>query len=353
MICCRLPQKAFLRAGGLRMRLLWLQLLLCASLIWFAGVHLSRYGDVIAEKQGWSRGWIGFILLASVTSLPELITGLSAVSLVEAPDLALGNALGACVFNLAMIVILDFLHRGQSVYTRASQGHILSAAFGVVLIGWVGINVPLSHQGLIPALGHVSIASLIIAVLYAIAVRMVFRYQRDQLAAEAGERAAQYSHISLRQAVAGYAAAGALVVAMGTWLPFIGDELASAMGWHRSFVGTLLLAMITTVPELVVTVAAFRIGALDLAIGNLLGSNLFNMLIVAVEDAAFLRGSLFAHASPVHIVSALSAMMMTGIAIAGLLYRPKTKLLGLVGWVSLFLFSLYLLNAYVLYLYSE
>lgn len=335
------------------MLLLWVQLLFCAGLIWAAGARLSRYGDVIAEKMGWSRSWIGFILLASVTSLPELVSGMSAVTLVDAPDLALGNALGACVLNLTMIMILDFLHRAQSVYTRASQGHILSAAFGVILIGWVGANVMLSREAVVPTVAHVSVASLIVILLYAVAVRMVFRYEREHLAVEVGERAAFYPDVSLGHAAARYAFAAAVVVAMGAWLPFVGNELAVTMGWSRSFVGTLFLALITTLPEMAVTITAFRIGALDLAIGNLLGSNLFNMFIVAIEDGAFLRGSLFAHVSTVHLISALSAMMMNGVAITGLLYRPKVKLFGVVGWASLFLFSLYLLNTYILFLYAE
>jgi cation:H+ antiporter len=103
---------------------------------------------------------------------------------------------------------------------------------------------------------------------------------------------------------------------------------------------------------MVVTLAALRIGALDMAIGNILGSNLFNIVILAVDDVFFLPGPLFEHVSALHVVSALSAIMMSGIAIVGLLYRPRARVFRTVGWTSLFLFLVYLLNSYILYLHE-
>jgi len=90
-----------------------------------SGYFLSLYGDVIAEKTGLGGTWVGFAMLATVTSIPELVTGVSAVTYVGVPDIALGDALGSCVFNLLLIVLLDFLHREASVYTRISRTHTL------------------------------------------------------------------------------------------------------------------------------------------------------------------------------------------------------------------------------------
>ena len=105
-------------------------------------------------------------------------------------------------------------------------------------------------------------------------------------------------------------------------------------------------------PELVVTIAALRIGALDMAIGNLLGSNLFDIAILALDDLLYLPGPILSHVSATHGVSALSAMVMTGVAIIGLLYRPRTRVFKTVGWVSIFLFLVYLLNSYILFLHG-
>ncbi len=334
------------------MALVWGEFLVCVIAIWLAGVRLSRYGDVIAEKTGLSRTWIGVILLATVTSLPELVTGVSAVTLVGAPDIALGDALGSCVFNLMIITVLDFVQRGESVFTRASQGHILAAGFGVILIGFVGFTLLLGSHGPAPAWGHIGLSSLLILLLYGVAMRSVFRYEKRQRAAYTEEAVEQYPDITLRQAAVGYTLAALVVVATGTLLPFVGDHMATIMGWQKTFVGTIFVALATSVPELVITVAALRIDAVDMAIGNLFGSNLFDVLIVAVDDVFYLPGPLLQHVSPLHAVSALSALMMTGLTIVGLLYRPHTRLFQAVGWTSLLLFSLYLLNTYALYLYG-
>ncbi|MDX1253474.1 MAG: sodium:calcium antiporter [Gammaproteobacteria bacterium] len=332
---------------------IWLQFAVCVALIGFAGYNLSRYGDVIADKTGLSATWIGMILLATVTSLPELATGISAVTIVDVPNIAVGDALGSCVFNLLIIMILDFLHREESIYTRAGQGHILSAGFGVILIGFVGFNLLLGEKAATLSLGHVGIYTPVIVLLYAIAMRTVFRYEQQQMEAYAGQVAARYPTITLRQAVFRYAMAALIVIGAGTWLPFVGTEMAAVMGWNRTFVGTLFIAFATSVPELAVTLSALRIGALDMAIGNLLGSNLFDILIIAIDDLFFFRGPILSHVSQHHALSALSATLMIGVVIVGLLYRPATRILKTIGWTSLFLFSMYLLNGYVLYLYGE
>jgi cation:H+ antiporter len=330
----------------------WFEFALCAALIAVAGTRLSRYGDVIAEKTGLSRSWIGIVLLATVTSLPELITGASSVTWAGAPDIALGDILGSCVFNLALLALLDFLNRDESVYSRASRGHILSAAFGVLLCGVIGFNLLFATTHAVPAFGHIGLYSPLLVVLYAVAMRTVFRYERAQLAAAVVEEAARYSDISLRHAVAQYAVAAIVVVAAGAWLPFVGEDLARAMSWQESFVGTLFIALATSLPEMAVTVSALRLGVPDMAISNLLGSNLFNCLLVAFDDVLYTRGPILAHVAPVHVMSVLSVAMMNGVVIVGLLYRPRTKLVRGVGWAGLFLFVAYLLNSFVLYLYG-
>lgn len=329
--------------------LTWLEFLIAALLITIAGSRLSKYGDVIAEKTGVGGAWIGLVLLASVTSLPELATGISAVTIANAPDIALGDVLGSLVFNLAILAVLDFLYRGESLYTRAAQGHVLSAGFGVMLIGFVGFSLLLAQMTDGLALGHVGFYTPVIIVLYLLAMRILFVYERRQFAKET---AARYPHITLRHAAIGYALAGLVVVAAGVWLPFIGKELAEIHGWHSSFVGTLFIAAATSLPELVVTLAALRLGALDMAIGNLLGSNLFNVLIIAIDDLFFLRGPLLSHVSEIHAVTALSALIMTCAVIVGLIYRPRTRLIKTVGWVSLSLLAVYILNVYILYHYG-
>lgn len=332
---------------------IWLSLSACLAVIGFAGVRLSRYGDIIAEKTGLSRGWVGLILLATVTSLPELVTGLTAVTVARVPDIAVGDILGSCVFNLLIIVLLDFLYRKESIYTRARQGNVLSAGYGIALIGFAGLNLLLDRAGSIPSIGHVGLYTPVILLLYLLAMRSLYRYERDQRSEYVENRAELYPGTSLKQAVRGYVMASLAVVAAGIWLPFVARDLAQVMAWEQSFVGTLFVAAITSAPEVVVTVAALRMGAIDLAIGNLFGSNLFNIAILAIDDLAYLPGPLLADVSLTHATSAFSAMMMSGLAVVGLVLRPTSRVFRTVSWISLLLLVVYLLNTLFLYLYGN
>ncbi len=333
--------------------MVWIYFLLCVLAIGIAGVKLSRYGDAIADKTGLGGTWIGVIMLASVTSLPELTSGISAVTLAGVPNIAVGDVLGSCVFNLLLIVVLDFLSREESVFRRASHGHIVSAGFGVVLIGFVGFNLLLAAKGGVPSFWHVGIYTPAILVLYLIAMRSVFVYEREHVGKFTEAEADAYPDLTLRAAVLKYVAAAFAVLIAGTLLPFVAKALAGQMGWHESFVGTLFVAFVTSLPELVVTVAALRLGAIDMAIANLFGSNLFNIAILAVDDIFFRPGPLFDSVSSIHVISAFSAIMMTGVAVVGLLYRPRTRLFEAMGWVSVFLFTVYVLNTYILFIYGE
>ncbi|OZA28090.1 MAG: cation transporter [Hydrogenophilales bacterium 17-61-9] len=332
--------------------IVWLQLAVCLVVIGVAGWRLSRYGDILAEKTGLSASWIGLILLATATSLPELVTGISAVTVADAMDIAVGNVLGATVFNLAFLVMLDFLYRKESLYSRAAQGHILSAALGALLIAFAGFGLLLEQAGFSPTLGHVGLYAPLLALIYLLAMRVVYQYEKRTLAEFAEAAAARYPDVTLRQAWMGYGLAAAAIVAAGAWLPFVAKHLAGFMGWEQSFVGTVLVAAITTAPEAMVTLSALRIGAVDMAIANLLGSNLFNIVILAVNDLFYAPGPLFAAVSPSHVMTALTAIMMSALVIAGLIYRPQGRGVAGLSWISVGLFVLYLLNTWLLFHYG-
>ena len=331
----------------------WLQLAGCAALILVAGSRLARYGDVIAHYTGLGGSWIGLVLMATVTSLPELVTGVASVTVADVPDIAVGNVLGACVLNLAMLVVLDAMHRRASIYSVASQGHVLGAAFGVVMLGVVAFGI-LGAPQLGLQLGHIGVVTVAILGLYAVAIRIIFRYERGVRAASV-EAAAEEKppEMTLRQAALRYALAACVVVVAALWLPFAARAVAEAMGWSQSFVGTLLVALATTLPELTVTVAAVRIGALDMAIGNLVGSNLFNLAILGLDDLLYMKGPLLSAVAPSHALSATAATEMAGALIVALVARPTARLLNAVGWTSVLIALVYFVNAWLHFRHGE
>ncbi len=315
-------------------------------------MKITIYGDAIADKTGLGGNWIGFLLMATVTSVPELASGISAVTLVNSPDIAIGTLLGSCVFNLAIIVLVDLFYRKASIYKSADVGHVLSAAFGIVLIGLCGLSIDLADAELMISVGHVGLYSPVIVLLYILAVRTVFRYESHQLKTYSEQEPDPFPALSLASVILRYLFSAIVVIFAGVWLPSVAKQIALLMHWQESFVGTLLVALITSLPEMVVALTAIKIHALDMAIGNIFGSNLFNMAVVAVEDYFYKAGPILAQVSPIHSISAATSVTMTGLAIIGLFYRAEQRVLKMVGWISWLLFALYLLNSYALFIYA-
>jgi len=326
--------------------LIWLKFAACVCVIGVAGVRLSRYGDALATLTGLSRNWVGLILVATVTSLPELVTGMSAVTVAAAPDIAVGDVLGSCVFNLAILALIDLVYREKVMYCVAASEHVLSAGFGVILLAGVALVLVLATQGQIPTIGHVSLASVAILGLYLVAMRAIYKAEQRQASSQV---TARRSEMTLKTALLGYGVSSAVIVGAGIWLPFIGVELAQIMGWSNSFVGTLFVAFATSVPELATTWGALRIGAIDMALGSLLGSNLFDVVILALDDFAYLPGAIYQQVSPIHAVTAITACMMSGAVVVALAYRPVSRVWHTASWASLSLLAMYLLNAVIQY----
>lgn len=327
--------------------IVWLKFALLALAIGYSGYRLAVCGDIIAEKKGWGRLWLGTALMAGVTSLPELATGISSVTVASAPDIAVGDVLGSCAFNLVLISLLDLLYafRGRaSVFDFTSRGHVISGGFGIVMLGLVSLGVGLQELWRVPAFGHFGLTSLLLAVFYLAAVRSIFHYESTAQK----ETTQLYEDMTLRAAVRGYALNSLVVVAAGSYLPYVGKEIAAYQGWGTSLVGTLFVALATSLPEMVVTVGAVRLGAIDLAVGNIFGSNLFNMLILAVDDLFYTAGPLLQVTAPVHVITATIAMMMTGLALVGIILRPRRSAVLFLSWITLSMLLLFGLNAAVL-----
>jgi cation:H+ antiporter len=326
----------------------WLQFGACAAVILFAGVKLSFYGDIIAEKTGLGRTWVGVVLLASVTSLPELITGISSVALFGVPDIAAGDVLGSCMFNVLIIALLDLMAGPSPLSARAHQGQVLTAGIGILLLGLVAISLNLGPQ--MPSVGWVGVHSIVLVLLYLGAMRLVFTYEKRRIA-EFVEKVEYKGHaeISGKRAYTMYGLNAAFIVAAATYLPHLGGEIARATGLGQSFVGNIIIGASTSLPEIVVSLAALKMGAVDMAFGNLFGSNLFDMAILGIDDVFYTKGVLTSHVAASQQIAAIAAMMMTAVAVVGMTYRVTRKRLFL-AWDSWGIVAVYVLATGALYL---
>jgi cation:H+ antiporter len=320
--------------------MIWLQFAATALVIVLAGVRLARYGDVLGEKTGLGRSWIGVVLLAATTSLPELFTGFGATALAPLPDIALGDVLGSCMFNLLILSLMDAV-QPEPLSTRAHQGHALSIGFGLLLTGVAGIGIAGGDRS--PAVGWVGVHSPVLIALYLVAMRVIFAHERQRRSQEARDVAEElrYRETTLRSALVQYSLAAVAVIAAALWLPRLGAELARQTGLGEAFVGSLFVAITTSLPEIVVSLTAVRIGALDLGIGNVLGSNLFNLLILGLDDVFYRRGPLLADVAAGHSVSVAAIVMMNALFLIGLTYKVMTKRF-LVTWDSAAIGAVYL-----------
>lgn len=326
----------------------WLLFLATALVIVGAGVRLARYGDVLGEKSGLGRSWIGLVLLATTTSLPELFTGIGATALSSLPDIAIGDVVGSCMFNLLILSMMDAV-QPEPLSTRAHQGHALSIGFGLLLTGIAGLG--LLGDGRWPALLWVGATTPVLIAVYFVSMRVIFWNEQHRRAAEAREVATelQYGDIPLRSAVLNYAGAALLVVGAALWLPRLGAEIARQTGLGEAFVGTLFVAITTSLPEIVVSLTAVRLGAIDLGIGNILGSNLFNLLILGLDDVFYRQGPLLAAADASHGVAIFAVVAMNALFLIGLTYRVVTKRFA-VAWDTGAIAAVYVVAVVLAYL---
>jgi len=329
--------------------LVWLKFLTCLVIILFAGTKLARYGDVIAEKTGLGGIWIGLVLLAAITSVPELVTGVSSAALVGLPDLALGTLFGSCMFNLTILALLDILHRRTPILSEVKLWHIASAGMGILLIAIAGGSI-LAGEGLAGlALGWVGVPSIVILIVYLVAMWAMFRFERNQTVQRLEATPSRYERVSVRAVWPKFTLAAIAIIGAGIWVSFIGDEIANTYEWSASFVGSLFLAISTSMPELAVTVAALRLGAIDMAVADILGANMLDIAHLFTVDLFYSQGPILSSVKSVHLITAGVIMAMSLLVIIGCRFRQKGKTFIVFSWYTPALIGLYIFGAYALF----
>ncbi len=321
--------------------------ILCTVVILFAGTRLSFYSDVIAEKTELGRTWIGLVLVASITSLPEFINSIGAVTYAGAPDIAAGDLIGSCVFNLLIIAFLDLSHSTRPLSSIAKTSHIISGGFGIIQLTIVIAGLFLGKN--ILRFGWVGVNSIIFILIYFVSLALTFQYEQKINQKNSQQKCKLYSDITLNKALIFFIINAILVIGSAMFLPKIGAEIADITGLGQTFVGNILIAISTSLPELIVSLGALRCNAVDLALGNLMGSTIFNIAILGIIDLFYIKNPIILVVNQKHIISAISAIIMTSVVIISLLYRADKKYFPL-SLDGVFLVLLYILNVTCLYL---
>lgn len=315
--------------------IIFTELLVCAGIIFVAANYLTKYADILAEKLSLSRSWIGVVLLAMITSLPELSNSLSATALVGKPDLGIGNLLGACLMNLLLIAFMDYLHKNRPIFNELDSGHVLSAGFAIFLLVLVCLGIMI----------HTRLVTLAIFFVYLIGQRQIFIFEKGKIL----EIEKIYTKENLCSVLTKFILFASMVVAAGIWLSTLGNNLAIQTGWGTTFVGSIILSLITTLPELTVSSSAMRMGAPDMAISNLLGSVLFNVALISVIEPFYRQAPLLSAVSSLNILTALAGIICLCIVTVGIIKRSESKLFMRLSWNSLLIILTVVSSWYLLF----
>ena len=321
------------------MLLAWGKFVVLLILVYIFGSRATRSADIIAEKKKLARAFMGVVFISMITSFPELFTGISAATIVKSADLAVGEIIGSCVFNLFIIALIEGFFRKQKLYIHQKKGDIMPLGFSFLMVGLLALLLALNVGFTI---FHVGISSIIIFVFYFFFLRILFKERKVIIETEL------YKDKKLNKEVVSFIVSAIVIIGIGMYLPIVGKEIAEVMNWSESFVGIIFLAFVTSFPELVVSISTARIGAFDMFLGNIAGSNLFNIAIIFLIDLFYLKGDVLADISTVNLTCCIIAMMMNFIVFFALVRKSAYKLFNLISVNALLLVFLYVLNLIIL-----
>ena len=289
--------------------------LVSAAIVVAAGIGLARFGDELADHTGWGTLWVGTILVSIATSLPELVTNISAVG-IGTPALALGNVLGANMINMFTVSLVALIFGVRHIFDRPGRStqFLMLTAIAMAVAALVG-----GVTGDL-ALGPFSIGGLVVLALYIGGMRLVYRAEQ----AEPGDDSDREEVTgSARRAWLGFIAASLVILVSAPFLALSADGIASATGLSASFLGVLAVSIVTTLPEASVSFTAARRRSYGLVVGNIYGSCAFNLFIIPIIDL-MQRDPILRSMGPEHLAAAGAAI---GLMAMGLLvlrsYRAR------------------------------
>ncbi len=306
-----------------------IQFLAAAAVIVIAGAVLTQCGDIISKRTSLGGLLVGTILIAGATSLPELGVNVTSVRRGDA-DLAAGDLLGSSLINLLILAMLDLTRYSHGrMLSSASARQALGATSSVVLTAIVAIFILLSPQIGEREIWRLGPGSMVLLAGYLLCLRLIHHGRQEPQAGTAPEQEHAMwppflRKLKLKGAVIGYLVAAAVILAVAPLLSRAAGNLAEQSGLGGTFFGSTFVALSTSLPEVVTTFTAVRMRALDMAMGNILGSNSFNMVLLVPLDFVF-DGSLLAAVSPVHAYTALCVIVVTSVVLLSALYPVERK----------------------------
>lgn len=272
--------------------MLYIQYVVLAILVVVLAVKLSFYVDVLDRKTKLSGAFIGGVLLAAVTSLPELFTALTAVLALDKPQLVQGDILGSNVFNLCVIGgLLLFYSRGY-MKAKLSRSHRSTLWYGLAMYAcaFMAILAPIDiNLGII----NVNLMTILILVIYAVNVKFM---QSDESADNENEDTCT---LTVKQVGVRFVLLAIALVGVSILLTHVTDQISHELNLGSTVAGAVFLGIATSLPELSASINLVRIGNYNASFGNIVGSNLFNFTILCFADILYTKGGIYLYENQV------------------------------------------------------
>ncbi|MQG16913.1 MAG: hypothetical protein FI721_06335 [SAR202 cluster bacterium] len=292
--------------------------LVSASVVVYCGTKLAVYGDALAELTGLGRLFVGSILVALATSLPELSTNISAVSLNPPnPAIAIGNVFGANMINLFTFGAVALVFGGSRFLSNVSveQKYLVFIAILMTVVGLLFISVPLNASAF-----NIGLPAGIILIMYVLGMWFIYKKKPDDENSESDEI---QTTLTLTKAWILFGVVSAGVVVGGIFLAISTDQIADITGISSGVLGIIAVSIVTTMPEASATIAAARMKAYDLGVAGLFGSCVFNVTIIGYADIFYRDGIITTQGEPAHQIAGLVAVGLMLIGLAVILGKNK------------------------------
>ncbi|GAF14688.1 cation antiporter [Bacillus sp. JCM 19045] len=323
--------------------MIYIGFILLAAVTVLGAIKLSEYAEVIQQKTAMTGFFAGAVLIAGATSLPEVTTSVTA-GLIRSPDLAVGNVLGSNLFNLFVLACADLWFRKKQMYVHVSGKSFMPGLLGLLLTAIVAVSFLMQTSTSVFGIG---IDSLLIFLLYF--GGLFYLNKQDKLPDE--PVAKKEVKLSLKAGIIRFAIAALIIMAAGSYLTILGDEIAVETGLGQSFVGSLLIAGATSLPEVSIIYLALKRDQFNAALGVILGSNMFNLILLAIADGFYLDATLLRDAGQINWISIVALLLLTSIV---LLATWRNKSMRKLTWLpSLLVVIVYVATMTLLYLYGS
>lgn len=296
--------------------MIYLLYLVVAALVTFMSIKASEYVDMLDKTTSLSGAFLGGILLSAVTSLPELFTSISSTLMLDQPGLCIGNILGSNIFNYAMLSFFILTAVAKFAKCNLSKIHFIVAVSVVAM----GLLIVCNKYGFLAFdIGNVSITSVLIILLYVLTVWIMYKMGGTSESEDDGEPVT----LSRKQILTRFTIVSVGIVVFSVILTYITDELSVRLNLGKTVAGALFLGVATSLPETASTFTLFKIKNYDIAVGNIVGSCLFNFTILSVADFFYRGGGIYTIAD----TSTMNLIIFASVAsvLAGVLLKFRNK----------------------------